>query len=72
MHGSDVGADFIRAYETKDSVAYFFTINKLDEHRDRLYEPILDIFSNCIQMNKMQKNQRQRILQLVAFVIALL
>jgi hypothetical protein len=42
------GGDFIRAYETKDSVGYFVTINKLDEHRDRLYEPILEIFSNYI------------------------
>jgi hypothetical protein len=43
-----LGVDFVRAYETKDSVGYFVTINKLDEHRDRLYKPILEIFSNYI------------------------
>ncbi|MCS3795153.1 hypothetical protein [Niastella sp. OAS944] len=43
-----LGTDFNRAYETRDSVGYFVTINKLDEHRDRVYEPILDIFSNYI------------------------
>jgi hypothetical protein len=43
-----LGTDFIRAYETKDSAAYFFTINKLDEHRDHVYKPIMEIFSNYI------------------------
>lgn len=43
-----LGTDFIRAYETKDSVGYFVTINKLDEHRDRIYLPIMEIFSNYI------------------------
>jgi hypothetical protein len=43
-----LGTDFIKAYESRDSVGYFITINKLDEHRDRVYEPVLEIFSNYI------------------------
>ncbi|WP_133055384.1 SH3 domain-containing protein [Niastella koreensis] len=43
-----LGTDFISAYESKDSVGYFVTINKLDEHRDRVYRPILNIFSNHV------------------------